>query len=567
MRAWPIALLAGLVACLSAPAHAQERVALVIGNGKYVNATPLPNPANDARAVATALRAVGFEVVEGIDLGRTAMEERVRAFLNKAGAAKVALIFYAGHGLQVDGRNYLVPVDAKLESASDLNFGTVELDKILASLDDPARANIIILDACRDNPLARSFASRTRSAAVGTGLAAYTALGTGTLIAFSTAPGKVAVDGLGANSPFTEALIEAPAHARARSAADAHARAQRRGERDRREAGAVGQFLAARRCLSGRAARRAGRCAGSARRAGACRGRDHLEFRQGHQGPRPAAPLHRAVPGERAAQRGFGAAARRWSRRRSPWSPRRSRRQRRPRRPQPAVGVFPSGVTPLSPERERALKPKDTFKECDTCPEMVVVPAGSFMMGSPASEEDRSPHEGPQHRVTFRPAFAVGKFAVTFDEWDACVADGGCNGYRPKDEGWGRGKRPVINVSWNDAKAYVAWLSRKTGKTYRLLSEAEREYVTRAGTTTPFWWGSSISTSQANYDGMPSTAAARRVSTGRRRCRSIPSSRTRGGSTKCTAISRSGWRIAGRIPTRARRPMVPPGQAATVVPG
>ena len=156
---------------------------------------------------------------------------------------------------------------------------------------------------------------------------------------------------------------------------------------------------------------------------------------------------------------------------------------------------------PLSPAQERALKPKDTFKECDTCPEMVVVPAGSFTMGSPASEKHRDSHEGPQRRVSFARQFAVGKFAVTFDEWDACVADGGCNGYRPDDQGWGRGKRPVINVNWDDAKAYVAWLSRKTGKTYRLLSEAEREYVARAGTTTPFWWGSSISTSQANYDG------------------------------------------------------------------
>jgi formylglycine-generating enzyme required for sulfatase activity len=91
--------------------------------------------------------------------------------------------------------------------------------------------------------------------------------------------------------------------------------------------------------------------------------------------------------------------------------------------------------------------------------------------------------------------------AVTFDEWDACVADGGCNGYKPNDEGWGRGRLPVINVSWSDAKAYVAWLSRKTGKSYRLLSEAEREYIARAGTTTPFWWGSSISTHQANYNG------------------------------------------------------------------
>jgi formylglycine-generating enzyme required for sulfatase activity len=103
--------------------------------------------------------------------------------------------------------------------------------------------------------------------------------------------------------------------------------------------------------------------------------------------------------------------------------------------------------------------------------------------------------------VTIGKAFAVGKFAVTFDEWETCVADGGCNGYRPADQGWGRGQRPVIRVSWDDAKAYEAWLSGKTGKAYRLLSESEREYVTRAGSTTPFWWGSSTSTGQANYDG------------------------------------------------------------------
>src|SRR5262252_2968505 len=158
-------------------------------------------------------------------------------------------------------------------------------------------------------------------------------------------------------------------------------------------------------------------------------------------------------------------------------------------------------TAPLSAAEERVLKPKDSFKECAQCPEMVVVPAGSFTMGSPDSEEGRIEEEGPQHRVTFGKSFGVGKFAVTFEEWDSCVADGGCNGYTPSDEGWGRGRRPVINVSWDDAKAYVGWLSRKTGKTYRLLSEAEREYVTRAGTTTPFWWGSSISTSQANYNG------------------------------------------------------------------
>ncbi len=109
--------------------------------------------------------------------------------------------------------------------------------------------------------------------------------------------------------------------------------------------------------------------------------------------------------------------------------------------------------------------------------------------------------EGPQHKVTIAKPFAVGRFAVTFAEWDACVAAGGCGGYKPGDSGWGRGDRPVINVSWDDAKAYVAWLSKKTGATYRLLSEAEREYAARAGTTTPFWWGSSITPEQANYDG------------------------------------------------------------------
>lgn len=158
-------------------------------------------------------------------------------------------------------------------------------------------------------------------------------------------------------------------------------------------------------------------------------------------------------------------------------------------------------IGPLSALEEHALKLKDSFRECDKCPEMVVVPAGSFIMGSPDSELNRAKYEGPQHRVTFARQFAVGKFAVTFDEWDACVTDGGCSGYSPSDKSWGRDRRPVINVSWNDANAYVAWLSAKTGKSYRLLSEAEREYTARAGTRTAFWWGPAISPRQANYNG------------------------------------------------------------------
>ena len=155
-------------------------------------------------------------------------------------------------------------------------------------------------------------------------------------------------------------------------------------------------------------------------------------------------------------------------------------------------------------------KPGDVFRDCSACPEMVVLPAGSFVMGSPKAEPDRGPEEGPQHKVTVARPFAVGKFEVTFAEWEACAADGGCkSNANPGDEGWGRGRQPVINVSWDDAKEYLAWLSRTTGKTYRLLTEAEWEYAARAGTTSPFSTGATITTEQANFNGTE-TADGRR---------------------------------------------------------
>ena len=147
----------------------------------------------------------------------------------------------------------------------------------------------------------------------------------------------------------------------------------------------------------------------------------------------------------------------------------------------------------ISAAKEEALRPGDSFKECARdCPEMVVVPAGSFVMGSPESEQGRRQFEGPLHRVTIAKPFAVSKVELTFDDWDACVTGGGCNGYKPSDAGGGRGQQPVINVDWDDAQAYVAWLSQVTGKTYRLLSEAEYEYATRAGTQTAYPWGDDI---------------------------------------------------------------------------
>ena len=160
---------------------------------------------------------------------------------------------------------------------------------------------------------------------------------------------------------------------------------------------------------------------------------------------------------------------------------------------------MPPGIFPLTPEREAVLKPKDSFKECNDCPEMVVVPKGSFMMGTPATEIDRSKGEDPVHRVTIAQPFAVGRFSVSFDEWDACLTDSGCRGNKLDDHNKGRGRMPLQSVKYSDAEAYLAWLSKKIGRTYRLPSESEREYFTRAGSTTPFWFGKTIGPKNANY--------------------------------------------------------------------
>jgi formylglycine-generating enzyme required for sulfatase activity len=155
----------------------------------------------------------------------------------------------------------------------------------------------------------------------------------------------------------------------------------------------------------------------------------------------------------------------------------------------------------LRPEAERALKPLASFRECaQDCPKMIVIPAGTFMMGSPEGETGRLAHEGPQHEVKIAKPFAVSKFEVTWDEWDACVKYGDC-AQNISDSAWGHGSLPVINVTWEQAKQYVAWFSRMAGQTYRLLSEAEWEYAARAGTSTAYPWGDEIGNGNANCSG------------------------------------------------------------------
>jgi uncharacterized caspase-like protein len=186
---------------------AERRVALVIGNGAYRNAPELVNPTNDARAMAALLRDLDFEVLEGEDLEREAMEDLIVRFEEAARAADVALAFYAGHGVQVGGRNFLLPVEARLEQRVDLRR-LVPADWLIEDAGLAGRLALVILDACRDNPLVRTLQAKERSLGVGHGLALAQDLPANMLVAYATGANATAADGTGANSPFTEALLE-----------------------------------------------------------------------------------------------------------------------------------------------------------------------------------------------------------------------------------------------------------------------------------------------------------------------------------------------------------------------
>lgn len=206
-----VAVIALVSVAWAGPALADKRVALVIGNSAYIHSPPLPNPVNDASAMAKALTEAGFEVVVGLDLSKATFDAKVREFSRSLEGADVGLLFYAGHGLQVAGRNYLVPIDAALSKERDLDFEGVTLDFVLKQMElgREDKTNVVFLDACRDNPLSRNLARTmgTRSASVGRGLAEVQT-GVGTFVSYSTQPGNVALDGSGANSPFTTALVK-----------------------------------------------------------------------------------------------------------------------------------------------------------------------------------------------------------------------------------------------------------------------------------------------------------------------------------------------------------------------
>jgi hypothetical protein len=209
MKRFALWILASLI-LFAVPAAAEKKVALVLGNSDYRHAKPLANPTRDAEAMANMLERMGFSVITGTDLDRQGMADKIRQFAAKAEDADTVLYFYAGHGIQLDGQNYLIPVDADLNNEMDVRLSTLDIDLMLQQTPATARVKLVLLDACRDNPfkeqIARSL-SKTRSAAIGNGLAEMKP-SFGTLIAYATGPGEVAYDGNTPNSPFTTALLK-----------------------------------------------------------------------------------------------------------------------------------------------------------------------------------------------------------------------------------------------------------------------------------------------------------------------------------------------------------------------
>ena len=465
MSNWKVAWALSWLALAVAGPLAGERVALVIGNGAYRggDVTKLLNPGNDARAVAAKLRGLGFEVISGIDLGRPKFFDLLRKFGKQAAGAEAALLFYAGHGLQVEGKNYLIPVDAgSLKEKTDLRERAVNLDYVLEEM--KGKTNLVFLDACRNNPF-RGFRGSS-SSSKGRGLAVVSAesiqkMGGGILISYAATPGELALDGEGQNSPYTEALLK---------------HMGRRGV-------SVGDMLTG----------------VKADVEDATGGAQHPWTSVSMRRPFYFAPGTIIVPPP-----GCDVELLKFS-----WEEAKKSKREGPvemfikeYESCRGAGALVAAARNLLEELEQGptLEPGRRFRDdCAGCPEMVVIPAGSFMMGSPESEEGRIDNEGPVHPVEIGEPFAVGAYEVTFEEWDACVAAGGCGGYRPDDAGWGRGRRPVIDVSWEDAQEYVEWLSRKTGVEYRLLSEAEWEYAARGGSRTRYSFGDAITESDANY--------------------------------------------------------------------
>lgn len=489
-------LVLAILGLAAAPAEAR-RVALVIGISNYENLSTLENPVSDAKAIAGMLRANGFDVFEHYDLSRADMLDALEDFQREADGATVAFAYYAGHGMEVAGRNIIAPADVEISCEPKEARRAVELDKLFEAL-GKAPQQAVLLDACRNDPFPQC---PTRSARSGSGFRGFTRVADedhSLLIANATLPGQLAADGArGDHSPFAKALLarfQSNPRTYLRDLLDQTARDVQLASAGAQIPEVTTRGGAPRFCLAEDG------CGGDI------------------DTPATAATADAATVAEvRALLAKLGYAT---SRGADAGDLADSIRQFQARAGLPSDGrinatllavlratasqVASLGTAPTSggaiAEGPTEFQIGETFKDCPSCPEMTVVPAGSFQMGAADGEAGRQASELPRHEVRIDRSFAVSKHEITFDEWELCALEGGCNGYLPEDGGWGRGTRPAIFISWDDAKAYVDYLRQKTGQAYRLMSEAEWEYAARAGTTTPYSTGQTITTAQADFD-------------------------------------------------------------------
>lgn len=453
-------------------------MALVIGNDAYRAEAELHNAARDADLVGAAFRRIGFAVTVRHNLDHAALRAALRQFEDDSAGAEVAAIYFAGHGVSVDGRNWLLPIDAQLARPQRLQDEAVPDTRLLASVEGAGTLQLVILDACRENPFASRLAraATTRSVtARGLSPVAENELTTNRIFAYSAREGQVAQDGVrGGNSPFAMALsrrLQEPGleigllFRRVRDDVVSATRSSPLGTQEPWTTSNLG-------------------------------GREiYLVAASPSRPSEPAVAL--PSPVDEAfwlTQSASGRAA----------------------DLETYLAQFPTGnfadearrrLTGMRPTISGSVAAAadgypvaigQRFRDCPACPELVVLPSGRFVMGSPVGEEGRDPDEGPQREVQVRSPLAIAVLEVTFAEWDACVADRMCT-HRPTDEGWGRGSRPVINVSWADTQVFVAWLTRRSGRVYRLLTEAEWEYAARAGSQAAFPYGPTLAPDQANF--------------------------------------------------------------------
>ena len=454
-----------LLPMLAASGFAQQpgdaaRVALVIANEAYPEA-PIGGAAQQGRAVAEALSAGGFDVVAVENADRNAMRQAIAGFASKLRRGAQVVVFFSGHAIQQRNRNFLLSTQNGTE-------GAVDLDEIIDPLivARPAGA-LLFLNAGRDNP----WQGKAR------GLLPLEPM-EGIAVLFPSAPGKALPNGPDRAVDAWLKAIRTPGlemEQALKQVRDTVARESRRSQQVWLSAEPLKGLVVTPVVRPVAVAQGSRAVIPPPQTPGVTQDAAYdLAFWESIRNSRNAAEYRAyldAYPNGR-----FASLAR----------TREQEYRASPAAPAPtAVAV----ATPPAASQPAAGVPQ---RDCAGCPELVAIPAGSFQMGS----NDFYEFEKPVHPVTIR-GFYLGAREVTFEEWDLCIDQGGCN-YRPDDRGLGRGKRPVTDIHWNDANAYLAWLSARTGKPYRLPTESEWEYAARAGTVTTYPWGQTLVKERAN---------------------------------------------------------------------